>query len=526
VRNSSQTSREENIGIDIAGSVEAHLDDVVVEDYPFGLKYHGALYSRETLTPTLTNIRVRNSSQTSRNLYIGMQLADLGRVVCSNDSIGGYQIGLEITNSGFTRDISTPTLTNIRVRNSSQTSRYENAGIFLGDGVAGTLSGADVAGARIGIFIADGNNTRLEPARVFDCETGIKAAGSLLPRPLKRHLIVLTPAFEAEHPDWQFKALDISMPGPWIIQNNTIDGYPVYMKASNAGILFDSNIAWNEAPSPQPFLMENTLLNTSYNDINSSPLYPGLGNMAADPIFNNPLEGDYNLSYNSPCIDAGSPLMPHEPDGSTADQGAFPYTHRVSMEVSQRFVQPGTLVTFTNTSLGHDHQSSTCTWDLGKDGIIESQNRDWAYQFDNPGVYNLRLTMTSGLLVDTRDYDAVVVVQSALLQAPQGLVIATDDDFGVLLDWEPVTLTQQGDPINVEYYLIYSCDQPDGYFDFVGNTQDFETAYTHINGATDEHRFYFVLGFTGSMRELQQFIDQNRRMRPGHPQALQMRSKP
>jgi PKD repeat protein len=525
VRNSSQTSRVENIGIDIAGSVEAYLDDVVVEDYPFGIKYHGDVHSRATSTPTLTNIRVRNSSQTSRNLFIGMQLRDLDRVICTNDSIGGYQVGLEITNSGFFRATSTPTLTNIRVRNSSQTSRYGNAGIFLGAGVAGSLTGADVAGGRIGIFIADGNSTRLDPARIFNCETGIKAAGSLLPKPLKRHLVVLTPAFKTEHPDWQFKAFDISMPGPWLIHNNTIDGYPVYMKATNAGILFDSNIAWNESPTSQPFHLQDTLLNTSYNNINSIPLYLGTGNIALNPVFNNPAEEDYSLGHDSPCIDAGSPLLPRDADGSRADMGAFPYLHRASMTVSQRFIQPGTQVVFTNTSLGHDHPGSTCAWDLGKDGIIESQDRDWTYQFDNPGVYNLRLTMSSGLLQDVREYDAVVVVQSALLQAPQGLTIGLAET-DIQLSWEPVTLTQQGDPISVEYYLVYSCDDPDDYFDFVGNSQDYGTSYTHVGGAEANRRFYFVLGFTGSLRELQQFIEHNPRMRLSAPEVRQMRSKP
>ncbi|HPN41411.1 MAG TPA: PKD domain-containing protein [Candidatus Cloacimonadota bacterium] len=525
VRNSSQTSRQENIGIDISGSVTAQLDDVIVEDYPFGIIYSGSLSSRDVSTPTLTNIRVRNSSQTSRNLAIGVQLSDLARVHCSDFIIEDYQIGLEISNDTTLRDVSTPTLTNIRVRNSSQTSRYENAGIFLGAGVGGTLTGAEVEEAIIGIFIADGNTTKVEPARIFNCESGIKAASSLLPKSLQRHLIVLEPAFLNEHFDWQFKAFELEMPGPWLIENNTINGLTTYVKAEDAGILFINNIAWTTSPSMQPFQLQNSVLNASYNDMFVSPPYPGIGNLALYPEYVNPAEREFGITYDSPCIDTGSPLSPKDEDGSRADMGAFPYLHRASMVVSQRFVQPNTQVFFTNTSLGHSHQNSFCEWDLNKDGQAEATSRDWAHTFTEPGVYNLRLRMHSGNLEDIRDYNAVVVVQSALLQGPPQVTIgrlAND----IVLDWEPVTLTQQGDPVVVEYYLIYSCEEPDGYFDFVGNTQNFETIYTHLGGAEADKRFYFVLGFTGTMRELQQYIELHRRLRPSSMQTPLMRNKP
>ncbi|MBM3326925.1 MAG: T9SS type A sorting domain-containing protein [Calditrichaeota bacterium] len=54
----------------------------------------------------------------------------------------------------------------------------------------------------------------------------------------------------------------------------------------------------------------------------------GEHNFDADPQFVNPDNGDYRLSENSPCIDAGDPAAPLDPDGSRADVGAY-YFHQV-----------------------------------------------------------------------------------------------------------------------------------------------------------------------------------------------------
>lgn len=49
------------------------------------------------------------------------------------------------------------------------------------------------------------------------------------------------------------------------------------------------------------------------------------GNINADPLFRDPQNGNYHLTANSPCIDAGNPDSTLDPDGSRTDMGAFPY---------------------------------------------------------------------------------------------------------------------------------------------------------------------------------------------------------
>jgi len=51
----------------------------------------------------------------------------------------------------------------------------------------------------------------------------------------------------------------------------------------------------------------------------------GGGNLDVDPMFSDRVEGDVRLSTDSPCIDAGDPDSPLDPDGTRADMGAFPF---------------------------------------------------------------------------------------------------------------------------------------------------------------------------------------------------------
>jgi predicted outer membrane repeat protein len=61
----------------------------------------------------------------------------------------------------------------------------------------------------------------------------------------------------------------------------------------------------------------------SYSDILCG--WTGTGNISSDPLFVDPANGDYSLQSTSPCIDAGDPTSPLDPDGTIADMGAWFY---------------------------------------------------------------------------------------------------------------------------------------------------------------------------------------------------------
>ncbi len=48
-------------------------------------------------------------------------------------------------------------------------------------------------------------------------------------------------------------------------------------------------------------------------------------NILLDPMFVNHESGDFRLTEHSPCINAGNPTLPHDPDGSVSDIGAYSF---------------------------------------------------------------------------------------------------------------------------------------------------------------------------------------------------------
>lgn len=65
--------------------------------------------------------------------------------------------------------------------------------------------------------------------------------------------------------------------------------------------------------------------NVNYSNISGG--FYGLGNFDLDPIFNDPENGDYSLTVNSPCVDMGNPASSYDPDGTRADIGTYYFDH-------------------------------------------------------------------------------------------------------------------------------------------------------------------------------------------------------
>ena len=88
-------------------------------------------------------------------------------------------------------------------------------------------------------------------------------------------------------------------------------------------------ILWNDVPQ-EIYLGYQSSITVSYSNIQSG--WAGIDNIYADPLFADPENGDFHLTWAnfplpdstmSPCIDAGDPGSPLDPDGTIADMGAF-----------------------------------------------------------------------------------------------------------------------------------------------------------------------------------------------------------
>jgi predicted outer membrane repeat protein len=106
-----------------------------------------------------------------------------------------------------------------------------------------------------------------------------------------------------------------------IVENiATYYGGGIYCDTNSDPIVINS-ILWNN--SPEEIYLNFSSITVSYSDIEGG--YTGTGNIDTDPLFVDAANGDYHLTENSPCIDAGDPASPYDPDGTITDMGAYYY---------------------------------------------------------------------------------------------------------------------------------------------------------------------------------------------------------
>ena len=84
-------------------------------------------------------------------------------------------------------------------------------------------------------------------------------------------------------------------------------------------------------------------------------------NIFLDPMFVDPINNDFHLLEDSPCIDAGDPTSPLDPDGSIADIGVHYYEHTGMKNKDE----PGLPATFTVSNFPNPfNPTTTISFDL------------------------------------------------------------------------------------------------------------------------------------------------------------------
>jgi len=94
--------------------------------------------------------------------------------------------------------------------------------------------------------------------------------------------------------------------------------------------------------------------------------------------------------------------------------------------------------------------------------------------------------------------------------------VITIQDNDVVLSWDALDTgrIRQSKDRSV-YYLIYISQFPDKQFEFLNYKAGEFTTYTHEDILDIEDRaFYQVIGFEGTMRELERFISAQTKYRP------------
>ena len=106
-----------------------------------------------------------------------------------------------------------------------------------------------------------------------------------------------------------------------ILTNNTIadNGSGALEVLNDSHMTGENNIIWGNGLAY--YIWSGCSIELTYSDIQGGE--PGIGNINADPVFVNPGGNIYYLQANSPCVDAGNPASPLDPDGTIADMGAY-----------------------------------------------------------------------------------------------------------------------------------------------------------------------------------------------------------
>lgn len=179
-----------------------------------------------------------------------------------------------------------------------------------------------------------------------------------------------------------------------IFGNNAPSGGGIFI-GSNCFVDITNTILWNNSNEID---INGGSVNITYSNIEGG--YTGNGNINEDPLFIDPQNLSFHLTEQSPCIDAGDPDSPLDPDGTISDIGryyfyqnleadfeAFPLIGYVSLDVQ-----------FTDTSSGN---IVNWEWDFNNDGIIDSYTQNPSFLYTTPGNYTISLTVYDGQDQDT-----------------------------------------------------------------------------------------------------------------------------
>ena len=126
-----------------------------------------------------------------------------------------------------------------------------------------------------------------------------------------------------------------------LCNNTSNQGSGIYCRNAES-LVVKNSIFWDNT-SNNIYLYLNRKFDIAYSNIlggresikifDDEKLIWGEGNINADPFFVDVSNNNYNIRYNSPCIDAGDPDHKKDPDNTRVDIGAYYYDQSTSLSL-------------------------------------------------------------------------------------------------------------------------------------------------------------------------------------------------
>ena len=326
IRNTNSSLRTESTGLEVTGAVGLEINNTQIEEYDTGILWDAQGTANYRTTPLITNVRIRNTNSSLRNVTTGIKLLNLNSVRVENDSIGGYPEGFIMDNSAMPiRTGASAVISNVRIRNTNSSLRTESTGLKLIGGILATMDSLEVEDYNTGLHY-EGNGIPFERTTPLITNIRIRNTNSSLRNNpvgillknlaavnLQKNLIF--PAItDPLAGNAQGKGIVADGVANAAITQNTIWGYDNGLSLNNAQANFSQNIIWTKGSSlTDPILLSNATATVSNCDISyAGGSYPGQGNLNTDPKFVNPLIGNFYLKPRTPLKNILIGALPYD----------------------------------------------------------------------------------------------------------------------------------------------------------------------------------------------------------------------
>ena len=444
-------SQSTDTAIDISGNYQVIIDQAIIQGYINGLRIESTNQSRARAR--LTNTRVIKTESSNRDASIGIALYNLSQVEVVGDSLRGYNTGILI--SGTQSSPSQYQISDCHLSRNSQFAGSERGLKLLGYGV-GSIDSLAVTGYYTAIDFNGNHQSSIQHSIFQNCGSVVNNELNPLPVSLTKSIAYRDEAYNSNQ---SLPAFCFTSSAGNTLSRNTISGFPRFIDSSNSTVNLNHTIAWT--PNPSNNVINATGASTvlaEYCDIAlPAGVFPGIGNLNLDPMFNNLALGDFGLYVYSPCIDAGNPALPFDPDGSISDIGAVTFDWTTApliadFNVNETSGQKPLTVSFSDHST---RNSISWEWDFNGDGLTDSVEQSPSWTYYAAGQYSVNLTVFDGQRYASKICPNLIQVLNTLPQISSEIQdITLSEDFDdIIIDLASHVIDINGDPIQFEVSL-------------------------------------------------------------------------